>query len=400
MLKSSYEVYDYTIVTQSKKGTDMSEQNSKEIRSKVTEDGEIEISIATVKKPTPAEDEVLIRVEAAPINPSDLGLLLSFAADLSSIRVSGDGDQTVTSMKIHPALMNAMKPRLGQSMPVGNEGAGVVEDAGANAKELIGKTVGLAGGAMYSQYRCVPASSCLVMNDGTSSKEAASSFVNPLTALAFIETMKMEKHSAIVHTAAASNLGQMLVKICKDDNIPLINIVRKTEQEKILKDLGAKYVCNTGDSDFTENLIAALVETGATLGFDATGGGNNGELPGQILSAMEVAANKTAKEYSRYGSDTYKQVYIYGGLDPSPTILKRAFGMSWGLGGWLLTPMIGKIGMERFQQMRKRVAAEIKTTFASNYAAEISLEEMLQPDNIKSYAKQATGEKYLVSPHK
>jgi NADPH2:quinone reductase len=339
-------------------------------------------------------------VEAAPINPSDLGLLLSFAADLSSIRVSGDGDQTVTSMKIHPALMNAMKPRLGQSMPVGNEGAGVVEDAGANAKELIGKTVGLAGGAMYSQYRCVPASSCLVMNDGTSSKEAASSFVNPLTALAFIETMKMEKHSAIVHTAAASNLGQMLVKICKDDNIPLINIVRKTEQEKILKDLGAKYVCNTGDSDFTENLIAALVETGATLGFDATGGGNNGELPGQILSAMEVAANKTAKEYSRYGSDTYKQVYIYGGLDPSPTILKRAFGMSWGLGGWLLTPMIGKIGMERFQQMRKRVAAEIKTTFASNYAAEISLEEMLQPDNIKSYAKQATGEKYLVSPHK
>ena len=378
----------------------MSEQNSKEIRSKVTEDGEIEISIATVKKPTPAEDEVLIRVEAAPINPSDLGLLLSFAADLSSIRVSGDGDQTVTSMKIHPALMNAMKPRLGQSMPVGNEGAGVVEDAGANAKELIGKTVGLAGGAMYSQYRCVPASSCLVMNDGTSSKEAASSFVNPLTALAFIETMKMEKHSAIVHTEAASNLGQMLVKICKDDNIPLINIVRKTEQEKILKDLGAKYVCNTGDSDFTENLIAALVETGATLGFDATGGGNNGELPGQILSAMEVAANKTAKEYSRYGSDTYKQVYIYGGLDPSPTILKRAFGMSWGLGGWLLTPMIGKIGMERFQQMRKRVAAEIKTTFASNYAAEISLEEMLQPDNIKSYAKQATGEKYLVSPHK
>lgn len=378
----------------------MSEQNSKEIRSKVTEDGEIEISIATVKKPTPAEDEVLIRVEAAPINPSDLGLLLSFAADLSSIRVSGDGDQTVTSMKIHPALMNAMKPRLGQSMPVGNEGAGVVEDAGANAKELIGKTVGLAGGAMYSQYRCVPASSCLVMNDGTSSKEAASSFVNPLTALAFIETMKMEKHSAIVHTAAASNLGQMLVKICKDDNIPLINIVRKPEQEKILKDLGAKYVCNTGDSDFTENLIAALVETGATLGFDATGGGNNGELPGQILSAMEVAANKTAKEYSRYGSDTYKQVYIYGGLDPSPTILKRAFGMSWGLGGWLLTPMIGKIGMERFQQMRKRVAADIKTTFASNYAAEISLEEMLQPDNIKSYAKQATGEKYLVSPHK
>ena len=378
----------------------MSDQNSKEIRSKVTADGEIEISIATVTKPTPGEDEVLIRVEAAPINPSDLGLLLSFAADLNTINVSGSGDQTVTSMKIHPALMNAMKPRLDQSMPVGNEGAGIIEDAGANAKELIGKTVGLAGGAMYSQYRCVPASSCLVMNEGTSSKEAASSFVNPLTALAFIETMKMEKHSAIVHTAAASNLGQMLVKICKDDNVPLINIVRKAEQEKILKDLGAKYICNTSEADFMQDLIAALIETGATLGFDATGGGNNGELPGQILSAMEIAANKTAKEYSRYGSDTYKQVYIYGGLDPSPTVLKRAFGMSWGLGGWLLTPMIGKIGMERFQQMRMRVAAEIKTTFASNYAAEVSLEEMLQPETIKSYAKQATGEKYLVSPHK
>jgi NADPH2:quinone reductase len=378
----------------------MSDQNSKEIRSKVTADGEIEISIATVTKPSPGEDEVLIRVEAAPINPSDLGLLLSFAADLNTINVSGSGDQTVTSMKIHPALMNAMKPRLDQSMPVGNEGAGIIEDAGANAKELIGKTVGLAGGAMYSQYRCVPASSCLVMNEGTSSKEAASSFVNPLTALAFIETMKMEKHSAIVHTAAASNLGQMLVKICKDDNIPLINIVRKADQEKILKDLGAKYICNTSDADFMQELIAALIETGATLGFDATGGGNNGELPGQILSAMEIAANKTAKEYSRYGSDTYKQVYIYGGLDPSPTVLKRAFGMSWGLGGWLLTPMIGKIGMERFQQMRMRVAAEIKTTFASNYAAEVSLEEMLQPETIKSYAKQATGEKYLVSPHK
>ena len=157
----------------------MSGQNSKEIRSKVTEDGKIEISIATVAKPTPGEDEVLIRVEAAPINPSDLGLLLSFAADLSTINVAGDGDQTVTSMKIHPALMNAMKPRLGQSMPVGNEGAGIVEDAGANAQELIGKTVGLAGGAMYSQYRCVPASSCLIMNDGTSAREAASSFVNP-----------------------------------------------------------------------------------------------------------------------------------------------------------------------------------------------------------------------------
>ena len=378
----------------------MLDNSSKEIRSMVTSDGNIEISIANVEMPIPGDDEVLIEVHAAPINPSDLGLLLSFAADLSTINVSGSGDETVTSMKIHPALMGAMKPRIDESMPVGNEGSGIVIDAGANAKELIGKTVGLAGGSMYSQYRCVPAANCLVMEEGTSPAEAASSFVNPLTALAFIETMKMENHTAIVHTAAASNLGQMLVKICKDDDIPLVNIVRKQEQVDILKGIGAEHVCNTSDSNFMENLVSALVTTGATLGFDATGGGNGGELPGQILAAMEAAANKTAKEYSRYGSDTYKQVYIYGGLDQSPTILKRSYGMSWGLGGWLLTPMIGRIGMEKFQAMRARVAKEIKTTFASTYANEISFEEMLQPEIIKSYAKQATGQKYLVNPQK
>ena len=378
----------------------MEENNSKEIRSKVTNEGNIEISIANVEKPIPSADEVLIKVEAAPINPSDLGLLLSFAADLSSINKSGSGNETVTTMKIHPALMGAMKPRLDESMQVGNEGAGVVVDAGENVKDMIGKTVGLAGGAMYSQYRCVPAANCLVMNEGTISSEAASSFVNPLTALSFIETMKLENHTAIVHTAAASNLGQMLVKICKDDGVPLVNIVRKAEHVELLKSLGAEHVCNTSDENFMDDLVSALVITGATLGFDATGGGNNGELPGQILSAMEIAANKTAKEYSRYGSDTYKQVYIYGGLDQSPTILKRSYGMSWGLGGWLLTPMIGRIGMEKFQQMRERVAKEIKTTFASSYAQEISFEEMLEPDIIKSYAKQATGKKYLVNPHK
>ena len=378
----------------------MSANSSKEIRSMVTSEGNIEISIANVDMPIPGDDEVLIEVHAAPINPSDLGLLLSFAADLSTINVSGSGDETITSIKIHPALMGAMKPRIDQSMPVGNEGSGVVVDAGTNAKEFIGKTVGLAGGSMYSQYRCVPAANCLVMEEGTSPAEAASSFVNPLTALAFIETMKMENHTAIVHTAAASNLGQMLVKICKDDDIPLVNIVRKQEQVDLLKDIGAEHICNTSDPDFMESLVSALVATGATLGFDATGGGNNGELPGQILAAMEVAANKMAKEYSRYGSDTYKQVYIYGGLDQSPTILKRSYGMSWGLGGWLLTPMIGRIGMEKFQAMRARVAKEIKTTFASTYANEVSFEEMLQPETIKSYAKQATGQKYLVNPQK
>jgi len=378
----------------------MTELKSKEIRSEITSEGKLNLSITTSDVPIPGDDEVLIKVEASPINPSDLGLLISFAADLDSISSSGSGDETVTTMGIHPGLMQSMKPRLDKSMQVGNEGGGVIVDAGKNVKDLIGKTVGVAGGAMYSQYRCLPAMSCLVMNDGTTSAEAASSFVNPLTALGFTETMKLENHTALVHTAAASNLGQMLVKICLADDIPLVNIVRKQEHVDLLKNLGAKYICNTSDEDFMKCLIDCLVETGATLGFDATGGGNEGKLAGQILSAMEIAANKNATEYSRYGSDTYKQVYIYGGLDPTPTVLNRSFGLSWGLGGWLLTPFIGRVGMEKFQEMRDRVAKEIKTTFASNYTKEVSLEEMLAPDAIKTYAKQATGTKYLVTPHK
>ena len=378
----------------------MTDLKSKEIRSEITSEGKLNLSIVTSDVPTPSDDEVLIKVEASPINPSDLGLLISFAADLDSISSQGSGDDTVTSMGIHPGLMQSMKPRIDKSMKVGNEGGGVIVDAGKNAKNLIGKTVGVAGGAMYSQYRCLPAMSCLVMNEGTTSAEAASSFVNPLTALGFTETMKLENHSALVHTAAASNLGQMLVKICLADDIPLVNIVRKEEHVELLKNLGAKYICNTSDENFMKNLIDCLVETGATLGFDATGGGNEGKLAGQILSAMEVAANKNATEYSRYGSDTYKQVYIYGGLDPTPTVLNRSFGLSWGLGGWLLTPFIGRVGMEKFQEMRDRVAKEITTTFASSYTKEVSLEEMLEPDAIKTYAKQATGTKYLVTPHK
>ena len=378
----------------------MTELKSKEIRSEITSEGKLNLSIVTSDVPAPSDDEVLIKVEASPINPSDLGLLISFAADLDSISSQGSGDDTVTSMRIHPGLMQSMKPRIDKSMKVGNEGGGVIVDAGKNAKNLIGKTVGVAGGAMYSQYRCLPAMSCLVMNEGTTSAEAASSFVNPLTALGFTETMKLENHSALVHTAAASNLGQMLVKICLADDIPLVNIVRKEEHVELLKNLGAKYICNTSDENFMKNLIDCLVETGATLGFDATGGGNEGKLAGQILSAMEVAANKNATEYSRYGSDTYKQVYIYGGLDPTPTVLNRSFGLSWGLGGWLLTPFIGRVGTEKFQEMRDRVAREITTTFASSYTKEVSLEEMLEPDAIKTYAKQATGTKYLVTPHK
>ena len=268
---------------------------------------------------------------------------------------------------------------------------------GKGAESLMGKIVGVAGGAMYAQYRCLPASACLVMNDGTRSSEAASCFVNPLTALCMVETMKMENHTALIHTAAASNLGQMLVKICLADSVQLVNIVRKDKQAEQLRALGAKQVCNSSQPSFKSDLVDALVASGATIAFDATGGGS---LASQILSAMEISANSTAKEYSRYGSTTYKQVYIYGGLDRSATVLNRDFGMSWGVGGWLLTPFLGKLGIEKFTELRQRVADEIKTTFSSHYTQEVSLTEALSAEAIASYSKQATGSKFLIKPHK
>ncbi|MDG2060586.1 MAG: zinc-binding dehydrogenase [SAR86 cluster bacterium] len=374
----------------------MNEGISIQIRSEVTNEGKLKLSLIEEKKPTPKENEVLIRVEATPINPSDLGLLLG-PADVNSLKVEGHKENIVAVIDIPEPLMRMVQPRLGKSLPVGNEGAGVIEDAGENAKDLIGKVVGVAGGAMYSQYRCVPASSCLIMNEGTSPSEAASCFVNPLTTLGMVETMKSEGHKGLVHTAAASNLGQMLVKVCKMDGVPLVNIVRTADQEDKLRSLGAEFVCNSSNEDFMTSLVEALVASESTLAFDAIGGG---KLSGQVLTAMEIAANKNSAEHSIYGSTTYKQVYIYGGLDRSPTTLNRAYGMSWGIGGWLLTPFIGKIGPEKFQALRKRVSDEIKTTFVSNYSKEISLQEALHEESILDYSKQATGKKYLITPHK
>ena len=366
---------------------------SKQIKSKVSKEGLLTISLDEVNVPEPGDGEVLIKVLATPINPSDLGLLVG-PADISSLKEVKKG--SVIEMKVPDGLIRSVAARFDQNLPVGNEGAGIVESAGKGAEHLIGKTVGLAGGAMYSEYRCVPASSCLVMNDGTTAEQAASCFVNPLTALGMIETMKMEDHTGLVHTAAASNLGQMLIKICLSEDIPLVNVVRKEEHVDMLKSLGANYVCNSSLDSFMDDLVEALVQSGSTLGFDATGGG---KLSGQILTAMEVAANKTTTEYSRYGSDKFKQVYIYGGLDRSPTSLTRSFGFSWGLGGWLLTPFIGRIGSEKFGQLQKKVADEISTTFESKYSKIISLEETLHAKNILSYTRQATGEKYLIKPN-
>jgi NADPH:quinone reductase len=369
-----------------------------QLRSTARENGTLELSLVRVETPEPRPDQVVVRIEASPINPSDLALLFG-TADMSTAKASGTPASPVVTATIPEKLMKRMAGRLEQSMPVGNEGAGVVVRAGSSdaAQALLGKTVATLGGAMYSQYRCVHVSQCLLLPAGTRPEEGASCFVNPLTALGMVETMRREGHTALVHTAAASNLGRMLVKICLDDKVGLVNIVRRDDQVNALLSLGAKHVCNSSSPSFRNDLTDALVATGATLAFDATGGGR---LAGDILTCMEAALTRSAKEYSRYGSTTHKQVYVYGGLDPSPIELVWNFGMAWGVGGWLLTPFLQKIGDAFVQKLKERVARELKTTFASSYSGEVSLAEALKPENIAVYAKRATGEKYLVRPNK
>jgi len=369
-----------------------------QLRSTVKKEGIVEITLARVPTPEPKLEEVVVRIDASPINPSDQGLLFG-GADLTTVKASGTADNPVVTASISPAALKALAGRLEQSLPVGNEAAGVVVQAGASpaAQALMGKTVAILGGAMYAQYRCIKAMQCLVLPPGTTPAEGADCFVNPLTALGMVETMRREGHKALVHTAAASNLGQMLNRICIKDKVDLVNIVRRPEHVDLLKRIGATYVCSSASPHFMDDLVEALAASGATVAFDAIGGGR---LAGQILGAMETAANRTAKEYSRYGSTTHKQVYIYGGLDRGPTEFHRTFGMAWGVGGWLLTAFLQKIGFEAAQKLRERVAAEIKTTFASTYAKEVSLAEALRIEEIMVYSKQATGEKYLINPNK
>ena len=369
-----------------------------QLRSLVKKDGTLELSLVSVPTPEPKPEEVIVRVEASPINPSDQGLLFA-GTDMSTAKASGPPENPVVTATVPAAALKGLAGRLDQSLPVGNEGAGVVVKAGASpaAQALLGKTVAILGGSMYTQYRCIKAVQCLVLPPGTTPAEGASCFVNPLTALGMVETMRAEGHKALVHTAAASNLGQMLVKICLKDKVPLVNIVRRPEQADVLKKVGATHVCVSSAPTFMDDLTEALVATGATIGFDATGGG---PLAGQILTAMEIAANRTAKEYSRYGSTVHKQVYIYGGLDRTPTTFTRAFGMAWGIGGWLLTPFLQKIGFEAAQKLRERVAEEVKTTFASHYTKEVSLAGALDLKEIAVYGQMGTGAKYLINPNK
>lgn len=367
-----------------------------QLRSLVTQNNKLELSLAEVDIPEPGPHEVIIRVEATPLNPSDLALLLGPAA-ISTAKATGTSERPVITAEIPAGFMKLVSARLGQSLPVGNEGAGTVIAAGSSdaAQALMGKTVGMAGGEMYAQYRCMNAMMCLELPEGTTAAEGASCYVNPMTVLGMVETMRAEGHTALVHTAAASNLGQMLNRVCIEENIDLVNIVRKPEQEQILRELGAKYICNSSSESFFKDLTSALVATGATLAFDATGGG---KLATTILSCMEVAAARNMTEYNRYGSDTYKQVYVYGFLDRNPTTLSINYGFSWGLGGWLLTHFLQKAGIPKMMELRARVASGLKTTFASHYSKEISLQEALSVQAIAEYGKQATGEKYLIKP--
>jgi NADPH:quinone reductase-like Zn-dependent oxidoreductase len=364
-----------------------------EIRSLVTEEGDLRLSLESVTLSEPQADEVIVQVQAAPINPSDLGLLLG-PADMATMRAGGTAERPVLTLTIPERRLGAVRTRMGESMPVGNEGAGVVVRAGADVSDMLGKTVGMLGGAMYTQYRKLRGRDCVVLPEGASAADGASLFVNPLTALGFTETMKAEGHTALVHTAAASNLGQMLNRICLADGIPLVNIVRREEQAAILRDIGAEWIVDSSAPDSEAKLVEAIAATGATLGFDAIGGG---KLAGQILHAMEVVASRGAA-FSRYGSNSLKQVYIYGMLDTGPTIIDRTFGLSWGVGGWLLTPFMAKAGPEVVGRMRQRVLDELKTTFASHYTSTIGLAEALNPETVQAYQNKATGEKYLIDP--
>jgi len=369
-----------------------------QLRSLAKKEGRLEVSLVPVPIVEPGPDEVVVRIEAAPLNPSDLGLLFA-AADLTQVKESGTAENPVATAPIPEQSMRAIAGRINQSLAVGNEGAGVVIKAGssAEAQSLFGQTVAVLGGEMYSQFRTIRANQCLALPQGTKPSEGASCFVNPLTALGMVETMRLEGHTALVHTAAASNLGQMLNKICIKDQIDLVNIVRRQDQADLLRKLGANYVLNSTSSTFMQDLIQVLIGTGATIAFDAIGGGR---LASQILTCMEAAAITRMTQYNRYGSNTYKQVYIYGALDREPCELTRNFGMSWGVGGWLLTTFLQKIPAQQVKMMRARVVAELKTTFASHYTREISLREALQLQNIRAYSQFGTNEKYLINPNK
>lgn len=371
-------------------------QRSNQLFSKISSEGQLEFSLLEVDVPKPKPHEVIVRVEAAPINPSDMWPMFG-PANLAKASLEYSDDKKVLSAPLYPGMSSRVSSRLDQVLPVGNEGAGTVVAAGDSdaAQALMGKTVAILSGASYSEYCCLPFQACMPHNEGTTPAQAASSFVNPLTALGMVDTMRMEGHTALVHTAAASGLGQMLNKICLAEDVPLVNIVRKQEQVDILKEIGATHICDSSSDTFKQDLLAAIDETGATLAFDAIGGG---DLVSDILTAMERVGSKDAVGFNTYGSPAHKQVYIYGGLDFSPTILNRAYGMAWGIGGFLLMKFLGRVTPQRVGELHKRVADEINTTFASHFSDELSFKQAMTPSYVAQYNAKKTGEKFLINP--
>lgn len=354
-------------------------------------DGKLTVEVAETEVAQPTGNQVLVKMEAAPINPSDLAILTGMA-DLEN----GEYSPGKFVADMPEPFYSAQKARHGQRLPVGNEGAGTVVAAGEEeyAQSLIGQRVACVPGKAYSQYCLADAFLCMPLGD-VASEDGASAFVNPMTALGFVETAKMEEQGAIIHTAAASNLGQMLVKICQEDDMPLVNIVRKAEHVELLKGLGATHIVNSSDDDFADQLRGAIDATGAYCGFDPIGGGDMVDV---CFKAMEQVAASKMSEYSRYGSEQAKKMYIYGRLDFGPTILTPSYGFGWTLSGWLLTPFLQNAGTETVLAMRDRVLNGLTSTFASSYKRKVTLEEMLTRDAVLDYRLMKTGEKYLVTP--
>jgi len=369
---------------------------SQQLFSTVSSDGQLTLELKQVDVPEPKDQEVIVKVEMAPINPSDMWPMFALA-DLSQASLTYNQDKKALTAPIFPGMVKNLRTRLDQACPVGNEAAGIVVAAGASdeAQALMGKRVAVLSSSTFAEYTCAPVQMCLPHAQSTTAQQACSSFVNPLTALCMVETMRKEGHTALVHTAAASNLGQMLNRICIADGVELVNIVRKQEQVDILKALGAKHIVNSSTESYFKDLYTAIEATGATLAFDATGGG---QMASDILTAMEAVLTKDTTGLNTYGAPQHKQIYLYGGLDPSPTTLNRSYGMSWGVGGWLLMRTLSTLEPSRVMELNMRVAAEINSTFASPYAAELSFEQAMTPEMILKYNAKKTGKKYFLNP--